>query len=62
VDNDGRISVIDLGEDSTQDAFTYITTVGLYDNANNLLAVAKLSRPVEKSPERDLTFRIRLDF
>lgn len=58
----GRINVIDLGEESTQDSFTYVTTIGLYDSVNNLLAVAKLSRPVEKSPERDLTFRIRLDF
>lgn len=58
----GRINVIDSGEEATQDTFTYVTTIGLYDSLNNLLAVAKLSRPVEKSPERDLTFRIRLDF
>jgi len=57
-----RIVVIDEGQEGVQDTFTYITTVGLYDGNNNLLAVAKLSRPVEKSPERDLTFRVRLDF
>lgn len=62
VDGDQRIVVIDRGEEASQDTFTYITTVGLYDASNNLLAVAKLSRPVEKSPERDLTFRVRLDF
>ena len=62
IDNNNRIVVIDQGEEGTQDTFTYVTTIGLYDSDDNLLAVAKLSRPVEKSPERDLTFRIRLDF
>jgi len=62
VDSNKRIVVIDEGQEGVQDTFTYITTVGLYDGSNNLLAVAKLSRPVEKSPERDLTFRVRLDF
>lgn len=62
VDTNQRIVVIDEGSEDTQDTFTYVTTVGLYDSSGNLLAVAKLSRPVEKSPERDLTFRIRLDF
>ena len=58
----GRIVVIDPGEEDKQESFTYVTAVGMYDAAGNLLAVAKLSRPVEKSPERDLTFRVRLDF
>ena len=39
-----------------------VTSIGLYDGNDNLLAVAKLSRPVEKNDEKDLTFRIRLDF
>ena len=34
----------------------------MYDANNNLLSVAKLSRPVYKDDERDLTLRIRLDF
>ena len=59
---EGRIVVIDSGSEDTQETFTFVTTVGLYDASGNLLAVAKLSRPVEKSPERDLTFRVRLDF
>ena len=58
----GRIVVIDPGEEDKQDSFTYITSVGLYDSSGHLLAIAKLSRPIEKSAERDLTFRIRLDF
>jgi len=61
-DDTGRIKVIDLGEETTQRSFTFVTTIGLYNAAGDLLAVAKLSRPVEKNDERDLTFRVRLDF
>ena len=61
-DSENRIVVIDAGSEDTQQTFTFITSVGLYDANDNLLAVAKLSRPVEKSPERDLIFRVRLDF
>lgn len=61
-DSDDKIVVIDPGNEETQQTFTFITSIGLYDANDNLLAVAKLSRPVEKNPERDLTFRVRLDF
>jgi len=61
-DAQNRIVVIDAGQEDTQTSFTFITSVGLYDANDNLLAVAKLSRPVEKSSERDLTLRVRLDF
>lgn len=61
-DSDNRIQVIDIGQEDVQQSFTFITSVGLYDANDNLLAVAKLSRPTEKSIERDLTMRIRLDF
>ena len=59
---DGRIKVIDESEQGTQKSFSFVTTVGLYDANEQLLAVAKLSRPVEKNDEKDLTFRVRLDF
>lgn len=62
VDSNNRIVVIDEGQEDTQQSFTFVTTIGLYDANNNLLAVGKLSRPVEKSGERDTTFRIRLDY
>lgn len=61
-DDDNRIVVIDPAEESTQTSFTYITGVGLYDSNDTLLAVAKVSRPIEKNNERDITLRIRLDF
>ena len=59
---DNRIRVIQLGHEASQKAFSFITTVGLYDASDNLLAVAKLSRPVEKNNEKDITIRVRLDF
>lgn len=62
VDSDNRIVVIDEGQEETQRTFAFISSVGLYDANDNLLAIAKLSRPVEKNDERDLTFRVRLDF
>ncbi len=61
-DSDNRIQVIDVGQEDVQQSFTMITGIGLYDGNDNCLAIAKLSRPVEKNNERDLTLRIRLDF
>ena len=61
-DNNGRVVVIDETQQGIQKSFSFITTVGLYDANEQLLAVAKLSRPVEKNDEKDLTFRVRLDF
>ena len=56
----GEILVVD--NSGEQRSFSFVTTVGLYDSNEELLAVAKLSRPVEKNNEKDLTFRVRLDF
>lgn len=41
---------------------SYITTVGLYSQDNQLLAVAKLSEPLRKDPTNELTLRVRLDY
>jgi len=41
---------------------TYITTVGLYNDNNELLAVAKLSRPFKKDPNTEAHIKVRLDF
>ena len=59
-DANGQIVV--LTPNTEERTFSFITTIGLYDASDRLLAVAKLSRPVEKNDTRDLTFRIRLDF
>ena len=60
--SEGRIRVINEGQENIEKAFSFITTIGLYDANEELLAVAKLSRPVEINDEKDLTFRVRLDF
>jgi len=41
---------------------TYITTVGMYNDKNELLAVAKLSRPILKDFTKESLIRIKLDF
>lgn len=41
--------------------FTYITTIGLYNDNDDLLAVAKLSRPVLKTPSTELVIKVKLD-
>lgn len=44
------------------DPQVYITTVGLYDENQELLAVAKLSKPVKKSFDRELVIKVKLDY
>ena len=41
---------------------TYITTIGLYNDTNQLLAVAKLSRPLPKDFTKEALIRVKLDF
>jgi hypothetical protein len=41
---------------------TYVTTVGMYNDNNELLAVAKLSRPLTKDFTKEALIRIKLDY
>ena len=41
---------------------SYITTIGMYSAAGELLATAKLSEPLRKDPTNELTLRVRLDY
>ncbi len=41
---------------------TYPTTVGLYNDTNELLAVAKLSKPLPKDFTKEIYIRVKLDF
>lgn len=41
---------------------TFITKINLYDENQNLIGVAKVSKPVKKTQDRDLTFKLKLDF
>jgi len=45
-----------------RDPHVYITSVGLYDDANELLAVAKTSKPIEKSFDKEIAIKVKLDF
>ena len=45
-----------------RDPHVYITTIGLYDDANELLAVAKTSKPIEKSFDKEVAIKVKLDF
>jgi len=44
------------------DPKTFITTVGLYSDANELLAVAKTSQPIAKSFDKEVLIKVKLDF
>ena len=55
-------------DDSTYKTFVtgsafapYVTTIGLYDNAGQLLAIGKLAQPIRKRPDVDMNFLIRID-
>ena len=41
---------------------TYVTQIGLYNDTNELLAVAKLSKPLLKSFSREAIIKVKLDF
>ena len=44
------------------DPKTYITTIGMYNNRQELLAVAKLSKPILKSFQSEALIKVKLDF
>ena len=57
----------DTNGDLTQQTFvrdpkTFVTQVGLYNDNNDLLAVAKVSKPLLKSYSREAIIKVKLDF
>jgi hypothetical protein len=46
---------------TSSDFYTYATTLGLYDDDNQLLAVAKFGKPIMMSPDTDMTFVVKYD-
>ena len=44
------------------DPKVYITTIGMYNDRQELLAVAKLSQPVQKSFSNEALIKVKLDF
>jgi hypothetical protein len=54
-------SIGDIKSDLLQDEFNpYITTVGLYNASNELIAVGKLSQPIPKSDQTDMVFVVKV--
>jgi len=45
-----------------RDPKTYITTVGLFNDDNEMLAVGKLSKPILKSYASEILLKVKLDF
>ena len=41
---------------------TFITTVGLYNDANEMIAVSKTSQPIAKSFDKEVLIKVKLDF
>mgnify|MGYP003677435137 CR=1 FL=1 len=58
IDGQGNLNNTTMADSPT----TYITTVGLYNDDNNLLAVAKLSQPLKKDFTTEALVRIKLDY
>jgi len=55
-------SKIRVKNNTIDEPVAYVTSVGLYSADNELLAVAKLSEPLKKTPQNELTLRVRLDY
>ena len=45
-----------------RDPKTFITTIGLYNDANEMIAVAKTSQPIPKSFDKEVLIKVKLDF
>jgi hypothetical protein len=52
----------DLRTEVTGSDFSpYVTTIGLYNSANELIAVAKTNKPIKKTKNTDMTFVVKID-
>lgn len=58
IDANGNLSFTSMIDNPV----SYITTVGLYNDANELLAVAKLSQPITKDFTKEALIKVKLDY
>ena len=58
IDNSGNVNIASFVDNPT----TFITTVGLYNDQNDLVAVAKLSQPITKDFTKEALIRVKLDY
>ena len=59
---DGKTKGTIIYQDLISNPRTYITSIGLYNDNNELLAIGKLSRPTQKSFDNELLIKVRIDF
>jgi hypothetical protein len=57
-DDDGKL----LFDSFKYNPYSYITTVGLYNDNNDLLAVAKMSKPIQKSFNSEVSITVKLEY
>jgi hypothetical protein len=57
LDDDFTIAAFATGSDFQP----YITTIGLYNTRNEMVAVAKLAQPIKKREDVDINFLVRID-
>ena len=50
-----------IGEATHSDFATYVTTVGLYNDNNELMAIGKTAKPIKNDKEMSLSFVVRFD-
>lgn len=48
--------------DANFEKTTYITKIGIYDEEKNLIGIASVAKPIRKVADRNLTFKLKLDF
>jgi hypothetical protein len=58
IDSTGDLTFTSMIDNPT----TYITTIGLYNAQNELLAVAKLSQPIKKDFTKEALIKVKLDY
>jgi hypothetical protein len=58
IDNNGNLNFDSMIDNPK----SYITTVGLYNDSNELLAVAKLSQPITKDFTKEALIKVKLDY
>jgi hypothetical protein len=58
IETDGTLSFSSMNDNPR----VYITTVGLYNDSNELVAVAKLSQPLAKDFTKEALIKVKLDY
>ena len=58
IDKNGNLSFTSMIDNPV----SYITTIGLYNDANELLAVSKLSQPITKDFTKEALIKVKLDY